>query len=228
MKRMIVFLFLFIHSVYGMAQDSIIVYPKFMGGIHAGPGLATNVGGFFAENQVSVQPKPAFSYMGGLFFHYQVLQKMTLCFELNYEVKEVAIFSRYFPNDGSLSQVPDASIPWSGRAIYRDDFLTLPVLVKFKINKKRKRTEWFVKGGLNTGFRVNSSVRHGYNSYLVNNNSDRSFLTFALASGFGVNVPMGKNGVFLVEARDHLNVGNILKYERTNLLALLLGYGYRF
>lgn len=220
MKKVTLVMLIGLWSFTAMAQDSVKTSPKFTIGVHGGAGPASFIG--LSRGLGVYQPKyiPRLGSMHGLFFQYQILPKMGLCFEVNYESKGMAYSYPYLMHSNHEHYGKPQ------REIYVQEFISLPALMKFKLNAKRKRTEWFVKSGMNMEFQIRSSVRSGMQQFNYPR-SERPNVSVSCVAGFGVNIPVRKNGIISIEARDMFTPKNAYRYKNNNLLVLLVGFGIK-
>lgn len=227
MKQLFATLLFLTVTFSAIAQDSTTTHHKFMAGFHGGVGPAFALGGkdsdFDYYNNGDIERSSITGFMAGIFFHYQIIPRMAICFEANFESKGYAVWG-LFGNQWYIRS--DAVIPWGGKVEYRYNFIVSPVLLKFKINKSKKRTEWFVKGGLSPELFVNRSVR--FDKQLVHHPKSESSINVGWTTGFGVNIPIKKRAVLSLEVRDNLRIGNVFKMDELNLLVFKAGFGYKF
>jgi hypothetical protein len=218
MKQVLIIIFLGMLTMNAHAQDSTAKQHRFMLGMHGGAGLASLVG----SDRHWGNAKDLTYMMGsihGITFQYRASQRVSFCFETNFERKGYAIEGPY---PGWWQPHIHHTIPWSEETKYIYDCISIPALVQFKINSRKKRTEWFVKTGLSPEYMVRSGVIYGNEKRF----EDIQHIDFSAVAGFGVNIPVKKHIVISIEGRDNLTLGDLLSFKRHNLLVLMVGLGY--
>jgi hypothetical protein len=206
------------------AQDSTAIQQKYMFGVHGGVGPASMVGSDMYWGSGAKDLTYMIGSINGIVFQYRVSKRLSFCFEANYERKGYAVIGlvpSMWDND-----YYDNTIPWSGETKYVYDFITLPALVQFKINRSKKRTEWFVKCGMNPELLIRSGLIYGKEEIRYDKEMD-PFRDLSAVAGFGVNIPLKKHVVISIEGRDMLTLGDILSIKKRNLAVLMVGLGYK-
>jgi hypothetical protein len=224
MKRSLIIIFLGMLLMNAVAQDSTAIQQKCMVGVHGGAGPASMVGSDMYWGSDAKDLTHMIGSINGIVFQYRVSKRISFCFEANYERKGYAVYGivpRIWNND-----YYDSTIPWSGKTKYIYDFITLPALVQFKINRSKRRTEWFIKGGLNPELLIRSGVIYGKEEIRYDKEMD-PFKDLSAVAGFGVNIPVKKHVVISIEGRDMLTLGDILSIKKRNLAVLMVGLGYK-
>lgn len=226
MKKVILYFFCAMCSMVTLAQDSVNSrHTRFIIGVHGGLGPASLIG---RENNLGDNIKGFQSRLGhmhGVYFQHQMLPKMALCFEVNYESKGMVMFVTYYYilYNPSLPYY-DQMIATPVREVHIKDYVSIPVLAKFKLNKSSQQTEWFVKGGINTAVMVKYSTRIEQSEYHYKMSPGN--IDFSYVYGFGVTIPVGKTGVISIEGRDNMSLGN-LQHKQGNILLLMAGFAVK-
>jgi hypothetical protein len=223
MKRSLVIILLGMLTLNADAQDSTAMQQKFMFGVHGGAGPAALIGSDRYWGNGANDLTYMIGSMSGMVFQYRVSQRVSLCFEANIERKGYAITSLTFPSMWEYD-MDGSTIPWSAETKYLYDCISIPALAQFKINKLKKRTEWFVKTGLSPEYMVRSGVIYGNKKKRY---EDIHHIDFSTVAGFGVNIPIKKHVVISVEGRDNLTIGDFLNFKKRNLAVLMVGLSYK-
>jgi hypothetical protein len=202
------------------AQDSTAMQQKFMFGVHGGAGPASMVGSDMYWGNGAKDLTYMIGSMSGMFFHYRSSQRVSFCFEANVERKGYAV-TNLFPS--MWEDDMEGAIPWGTETKYIYDCISIPALAQFKINRLKKKTEWFVKTGLSPEYMVRSGVIYGDKKRY----EDIHHMDLSAVAGFGVNIPVKKHLMISIEGRDILTLGDILSFKKHNLAVLMLGLGYK-
>lgn len=189
----------------------------------------------FRGYEVPVSPlyseSPAYAYLGGLNFEYQIKEKLSLKLELNYERKSQKAdnFIELTDTDGFTK-----SYNFSSKKNY--DYLVLPIMLKYNFSNKNS---FYLNGGPFIGFLLKSNLTNGLgkidglNNEPVETTNLNNKTDFGLSIGLGKTIEInGKNSIF-IEIRENLGLTNTSKNKvwgngevKTNSLNLIVGYSF--
>jgi hypothetical protein len=156
-------------------------------------------------------------FVAGIATQYNIKPWLALCFDLNYERKGRDIdFSNLTFSDGVDSRRGfdyDKHVSVSASL----DYITLPVMVKFKLGEKIK---CFTNIGIYAGYLARTGEYDSPANY--NNRFD-----IGLINSLGLEVPIKKRAQLSIEARNNLGFVPVFYGSKNESLALLIGFAYK-
>ncbi len=191
---------------------------KFSIGLHGGPAGSTWLGNKSLKKNYGIKYHLNFGFVAGASIQYNFKPRLGLYFEVNYERKGSAI------NIASL-----------GRYTYDNDYLTIPIILKFQNNKKNR---FFAGIGPYTGYLIKSS------SY-INKLSDKTEriegnvntlnrFDCGITLSLGWNIPIKTNFLFSIEFRNSTGILPLTKgatyaneHPFNESIAMLMGFAYK-
>jgi len=225
MKKLLLSILLLLISFLNYSQNSNIKF-----GIHAGLNYSTFYGyNIPAAFDPVYSESPAFAFLGGINIEYQIKEKLSLKFELNYERK-----SQKGDNNIEITDTNDYTKSYNFTSKKNNDYLVLPIMVKYNFGNKNS---FFVNGGPFIGYLLKSNFTNDLEDIEgINNDTDdttdlNSKTDFGLAIGLGKMIEInGKNSIS-IEIRENLGLTNTSKEKvwgngeaKTNSLNLIIGY----
>jgi opacity protein-like surface antigen len=225
MKKLLLSISLLLISFLNYSQNSNIKF-----GIHAGLNYSTFYGYDLPAGFDPVYSEsPAFAYLGGINFEYQIKEKLSLKLELNYERK-----SQKGNNNVEIRDVNNISKRYNFTSKKNNDYLVLPIMVKYNFGNKNS---FFVNGGPFIGYLLKSNLT----SYLedIDGRDNDTYVTtdinnktdFGLSIGVGKKIEINEKNTIYIEIRENLGLTNTSKNKvwgngeaKTNSFNLIIGY----
>ena len=178
---------------------------------------------------------PAFAFLGGINFEYQIKEKLSVKLELNYERKSQKSSSEFQMINESPDPLPVEADEF--RTKKNHDYLVLPIMIKYNFSDKNS---FFVNGGpfigyllksnLEEGLYLNGSVQESQTTKTTNSNNE---IDFGLSIGFGKTIEINDKNSIFIEIRENLGLTNTSKNliwgngeAKTNSLNLIIGYQF--
>lgn len=205
---------------------------KYKFGVQAGLNYS-NFRGY--EIPIEITPvyseSPAFAYLGGLYFEYQIKGRLSLKVDLNYERKSQK-GDNYIEVRQSFESFPQA-YNYTSKKNY--DYLVLPIMLKYNF---KENTSFYVNGGPFIGFLLKSNMTNdledieGFNNASSMSTSDlNKKIDLGLSFGLGKTIKFNEKNEIFIEIRENLGLINTNKYGvwgdgnvKTNSLNLIIGY----
>lgn len=225
MKKLLLSISLLLISFLNYSQNSNIKF-----GIHAGLNYSTFYGyDIPAAFDPVYSESPAFAYLGGINFEYQIKEKLSLKLELNYERK-----SQKGDNHIELTDVDGFTKSYNFTSKKNYDYLVLPIMVKYNFGNKNS---FFANGGPFIGYLLKSNLTNDLEDIEgINNDTDdttdfNSKTDFGLSIGLGKKIEINEKNTISIEIRENLGLTNTSKDKvwgngeaKTNSLNLIIGY----
>jgi hypothetical protein len=174
---------------------------------------------------------PAFAYLGGIHFEYELNEKLSLKTELNYERK-----SQKSANNINIRQNFDDPVQEYNFTTKRHyDYLIVPILLKYSFTNK---DSFYINGGPFIGFLLQSKYTNdlnvsGFGSSDVITTKNNKKTDFGLSFGLGKNFDLKNKKTFYIEIRENLGLNNTSKIDvwnggqvKTNAINLLFGLSF--
>ena len=214
-------------SLFTFSQNSKIKF-GFQTGLNYSNFRGYNIPASF--NQVYSE-NPAFAYLGGFNFEYQIKEKLSLKLELNYERK-----SQKGDNNIEIRQSfdePSQAYNFTTKRNY--DYLVLPILLKYSFTNKNS---FYLNGGPFIGYLLKSKFTNnlnvtGFNSSDLETTKDNKKTDFGLSFGLGKNFEVSNNKTINLEMRENLGLINTSKIDvwnggtvKTNSINLIVGFSF--
>jgi len=226
MRKLLLSISFLLISFLNYSQNSKIKF-----GVQAGLNYSTflgyevpkDFGHYYSES-------PAFAFLGGINFEYQIKEKLSLKLELNYERK-----SQNADNTIEISadfDTPPQVYNYTSKKNY--DYLVSPIMLKYSFTDKNC---FYVNGGIFMGYLLKSNATNDlekkdgldndpFDTTDLNNKTD-----FGLAFGFGKTIELNLRNSIFIELRENLGLINTSKNNvwgngevKTNSLNLIIGY----
>lgn len=172
---------------------------------------------------------PAFSFLGGLNFEYQMKEKLSLKLELNYERK-----SQKGDNNIEVTDTNDFSQNYNFTSKKNYDYLVLPIMLKYNFSDTNS---FYVNGGPFIGYLLKSNLTNdlekidGLNNDPVETTNLNNKTDFGLSIGLGKTIEINEKNSIFIEIRENLGLSNTSKNKvwgngevKTNSLNLIIGY----
>lgn len=234
MKKLLLSISFLLISMLNYSQNSKIKF-----GIQAGLNYSTfwgynlpsEIKSYYSEN-------PAFAFLGGINFEYQIKERLSLKLELNYERKsqktkteiEMIYDGSYDPDD-LLSDVDEY------KAKKNNDYLVLPIMLKYNFGNK---DSFFVNGGPFIGYLLKSNLEESLNqdgsvkeSQTTETTDSNNKTDFGLSIGLGKTITINEKNSIFIEIRENLGLANTSKNKifgseeaKSNSLNLIVGYQF--
>ena len=178
----------------------------------------------FRGNKAAEELDPAFDFLVGVSFEYQLKDKFSLLANLSYDRKTAAGTPSGF--------IPSPEDPATGNinAEANYQYITLPIVLKYKIGAKQS---FYTEGGLFVGYLLKSQTHEDYYNTTDDTTNLNEKLDAGLVLGFGKNFKFKNNQEIIVELRENLGLLNTSKVNvsggnsvKTNSLNLILGYSF--
>jgi hypothetical protein len=190
--------------------------------------IPAGLNSYYSEN-------PAFAFLGGINFEYQIKEKLSLKLELNYERKSQKSKTEIQMINTSPDPLPEFADEF--RTKKNHDYLVLPIMIKYNFSDKNS---FFVNGGpfigyllksnLEEGLYLNGSVQETQTTKTTNSNNE---IDFGLSIGFGKTIEINDKNSIFIEIRENLGLTNTSKNliwgngeAKTNSLNLIIGYQF--
>jgi hypothetical protein len=171
---------------------------------------------------------PAFAFLGGINFEYQIKEKLSLKLELNYERKSQKGENIIKIRDNGFTE----SYNFTSKKNY--DYLVLPIMIKYSFSDKNS---FYVNGGPFIGYLFKSFGTNdlenidGLNNGSVDTTNLNNKTDFGLSVGLGKIIDINEKNSIFIEIRENLGLTNTSKNKvwadgeaRTNSLNLIIGY----
>jgi hypothetical protein len=225
MKKLLLSISLLLISFLNYSQNSNIKF-----GIHAGLNYSTFYGyDVPAALSTVYNESPAFAYLGGINFEYQIKEKLSLKLELNYERKtqKADNYVEFIDVNGFTK-----SYKFTSKKNY--DYLVLPIMVKYNFGNKNS---FYANGGPFIGYLLKSNLTNdlgdieGLNNEPLETTNLNNKTDFGLAIGLGKMIEINEKSSISIEIRENLGLTNTSKDKvwgngeaKTNSLNLIIGY----
>ncbi len=228
MKKLLLSISLLLISYLNYSQNSNIKF-----GIHAGLNYSTFYGyDIPAAFDPVYSESPAFAFLGGINFEYQIKEKLSLKLELNYERKS----QKGDYNNIAIGDIDDLSQRYSFTSKKNNDYLVMPIMVKYNFGNKNS---FYANGGPFIGYLLKSNLTNDLGDIEgINNDTDdttdfNSKTDFGLAIGLGKMIEINEKNSISIEIRENLGLTNTSKEKvwgngeaKTNSLNLIIGYQF--
>ena len=225
MKKLLLSITLLIISTQNYSQNSKIKF-----GIQAGLNYSTFLGYDVPEEfSQFYSESPAFAFLGGLNFEYQIKEKLILKVELNYERK-----SQKADNYIELTDVNGFTKGYNFTLKKNYDYLVLPIMIKYSFSDKNS---FYVNGGPFIGYLLKSFGTNdlqnidGLNNGSVDTTNLNNKTDFGISVGLGKTIEINEKNSIFIEIRENLGLTNTSKNKvwgngeaKTNSLNLIIGY----
>ncbi|TWI03310.1 outer membrane protein with beta-barrel domain [Flavobacterium tiangeerense] len=225
MKKLLLSITFLLISTLNYSQNS-----KIKIGVQAGLNYS-NLRGY--DIPVQFEPfyseSPAFSFLGGLNFEYQMKEKLSLKLELNYERK-----SQKGDNNIEVTDTNDFSQNYNFTSKKNYDYLVLPIMLKYNFSNTNS---FYVNGGPFIGYLLKSNLTNdlekidGLNNDPVETTNLNNKTDFGLSIGLGKTIEINEKNSIFIEIRENLGLSNTSKNKvwgngevKTNSLNLIIGY----
>ncbi|MBF4470170.1 porin family protein [Flavobacterium sp. HJJ] len=231
MRKLFLSILFLLISLLNYSQNSKIKF-GIQGGLNysnfRGYDIPANISSYYSEN-------PAFAFLGGLNFEYQIKEKLSLKLEFNYERKSQK--SKTTLETINVNVNPD---PISGgfdelRSKRNHDYLVLPIMIKYNFSNKNS---FFVNGGPFIGYLLKSNLveslylnRSVKESQTTETTNSYNKTDFGLSIGFGKTIEINERNSIFIEIRENLGLAKSSKNKiwgdgeaKTNSLNLIIGY----
>lgn len=189
------------------------------------------------EIPVQIEPfyseSPAFAFLGGLNFEYQIKEKLSIKVELNYERKSQKA-DNYIE---ILNQSYDPAFyteSYNFKSKKNYHYLVLPIMLKYNFSNKNS---FYVNGGPFIGFLLKSNLTNdlgkidGLNNEPIETTNLNNRTDFGLSIGLGKTIEINEKNLIFIEIRENLGLTNTSKNKvwgngeaKTNSLNLIIGY----
>lgn len=174
---------------------------------------------------------PAFAYLGGINFEYQMKEKLSLKIELNYERK-----SQKAANNIYIRQnFDDPMIEYNFTSKRHYDYLIVPILLKYNFTNK---DSFYLNSGPFIGFLLQSKFTNdlnvsGFGSSDVVTTKNNKKTDFGWSFGLGRNFDLKNKKTINLEIRENLGLTNTSKIDvwnggtvKTNSINLIVGMSF--
>ncbi|KAB1153585.1 porin family protein [Flavobacterium luteum] len=225
MKKSLLSITFLLIATLNYSQNSKIKF-----GIQAGLNYS-NFRGY--EIPVQIKPlyseSPAFAFLGGLNFEYQIKEKLSLKLELNYERKSQKGDNKFF-----IPGIVDYTKGYNFTSNKNYDYLVLPIMLKYSFSNKNS---FYINGGPFIGYLLKSTftndlkLKDGLNNDSFETTNLNNKTDFGLSIGLGKTIEINEKNTFFIEIRENLGLTNTSKNTvwgngeaKTNSLNLIIGY----
>ena len=225
MKKLLLSITFLLIATLNYSQNSKIKF-----GIQAGLNYSNFIG---YDIPVQFEPvyseSPAFAFLGGLNFEYQIKEKLSLKLEINYERK-----SQKADNYIEITDIDGFTKGYNFTSKKNYDYLVLPIMLKYNFTYKNS---FYVNGGPFVGFLLKSNLTNdlqnidGLNNKPFETTKYNNKTDFGLSVGLGKNFELKENNSIFIEIRENLGLTNTSKNTvmgngtvKTNSLNLIIGY----
>ncbi len=229
MKKLLFSITILLISTINYSQNSKIKF-----GIQAGLNYS-NFRGY--DIPIQFEPvyseSPAFAFLGGLNFEYQIKEKLSLKLELNYERKSQKA-DNYIEIQNQLFDPVFSTESYNYTSKKNYDYLVLPIMLKYNFSDKNS---FYVNGGPYVGFLLKSNLTNdlknidGLNNDPVETTNQNNKIDFGLSIGLGKTIEINEKNSIFIEIRENLGLINTSKNKiwgngevKTNSLNLIIGY----
>lgn len=229
MRELLLSILFLLTSFLNYSQDSKIKY-----GIQAGLNYS-DLRGYDIPDGLDFfySDSPAFAFLGGINFEYQIKEKLSLKLELNYERKSQKLHTKY-KNINEAPVIDDEIDEFEVKAKRNYDYLVLPLMVKYNFGNKNS---FYVNGGPFIGYLLKSNLKDkvydngSMESQTAETTNNNNTTDFGLSIGLGKSIKINEKNSIFIEIRENLGLYNISKYKvwgngevKTNSLNLIVGY----
>jgi hypothetical protein len=226
MKKHFLNILLLLITTLNYAQNSKIKY-----GVQAGLNYSTLLG---YDIPTSYNPfyseKPAFAFLVGVNFEYQIKEKWSLKLNLNYERK-----SQKSDNNLGLTDVYGETIGNYDFTLRKNyDYLVLPIMAKYSFGNENS---FYVNGGPFIGYLLQSNVTNDlkeideFSNSSLKTTDGNNKIDLGLSIGLGKTIAINEKNSIFIEIRENLGLTNTSKNKvwgdgvaRTNSLSLIVGF----
>lgn len=230
MRKLLLSILLLLISFLSYSQNSKIKY-----GIQAGLNYS-NFRGYDIPAGISsiYSESPAFAFLGGVNFEYQIKEKLSLKLELSYERKSQKLKTELESINNSPDLLPEID---EYRAKRNNDYLVLPIMIKYSFGNKNS---FFLNGGPYIGYLLKSNVEESLyfdgslqDSQTTETSNSNNKTDLGLSVGLGKTIQISEKNSIFIEIRENLGLANTSKNKvwgdgelRTNSLNLIIGYQF--
>ena len=224
MRKLLLSISFLLISFLNYSQNSKIKF-----GVQAGLNYSTFLGYDVPKDLGPVYSEsPAFAFLAGINFEYQIKEKWSLKLELNYERK-----SQNADNYIEFTEVDGFTQGYDFTSKKNYDYLILPIMVKYSFSNKNS---FYVNGGPFIGYLLKSNLTNdleidGFNNDSVETTNLNNKTDFGLSLGLGKTIEINKKNAIFIEIRENLGLTNTSKNKvwgngeaKTNSLNLIIGY----
>ncbi|WP_139363518.1 porin family protein [Flavobacterium sp. LM5] len=227
MRKLFLSISFLLISFLNYSQNSKIKF-----GIQAGLNYSTLLG-YDVPKEFSplYSESPAFAFLGGINFEYQIKENLSLKFELNYERK-----SQKAENNIEIRDINGFIESYNFTSKKNYDYLVLPIMIKYSFSNNNS---FYVNGGPFIGFLLKSFGTNdlenidGLNNDSVDTTNLNNKTDFGLSVGLGKTIEINEKNSIFIEIRENLGLTNTSKNKvwgngeaRTNSLNLIIGYQF--
>lgn len=177
---------------------------------------------------------PAFAFLGGINFEYQIKEKLSLKLELNYERKSQKLKTEIEMINDSPDPLPEAD---EYKAKRNNDYLVLPIMIKYNFGNKNS---FFINGGPYIGYLLKSNLEESLylngslqDSQMTETTNSNNKTDLGLSIGLGKTIEINEKNSIFIEIRENLGLVNTSKNKvwgngevKTNSLNLIIGYQF--
>lgn len=229
MRKLLLSILFLLTSFLNYSQDSKIKY-----GIQAGLNYS-DFRGYDVPDGIRTfySDSPAFAFLGGINFEYQIKERLSLKLELNYEQK-----SQKMKTEIDIiieSETPIDEHVDEARSKRNHDYLVLPIMIKYNFGNQNSFYAnggpfigYLLKSNLEESIYQNGSMIESRTTKTTNNNKKTDF---GLSVGLGKTIKINEKNSIFIEIRENLGLVNTAKYKvwgdgqlKTNSLNLIVGY----
>jgi hypothetical protein len=229
MRKLLLSILFLLISFLNYSQNSKIKF-----GIQAGLNYS-NFRGYDIPAGISsvYSESPAFAFLGGINFEYQIKEKLSLKIELTYERKsqksktEIEMINE---NPDPLPELVDEF-----RTKRNHDYLVFPIMIKYNFGNKNS---FFINGGPFIGYLLKSNSEEVWylngsvkESQTIETTNSYNKTDFGLSIGLGKTIEINEKNSIVIEIRENLGLTNTSKNKvwgngeaKTNSLNLIIGY----
>lgn len=224
MRKLLLSILFLLTSFLNYSQDSKIKY-----GIQAGLNYS-DLRGYDIPDGLDFfySDSPAFAFLGGINFEYEIKEKLSLKLELNYERK-----SQKADNNIGMMYAGEPTVSYNFTSKKNYDYLVLPIMVKYCFSDENS---FYVNGGPFIGYLLKSNLTNdleidGGNNDSVETTNLNNKTDFGLSIGLGKTIEINERNSIFIEIRENLGLTNTSKNKvwgngevKTNSLNLIVGY----
>ena len=229
MRKLLLSILFLLISFLNYSQNSKIKF-----GIQAGLNYS-NFRGYDIPASINsyYSESPAFAFLGGINFEYQIKEKLSLKLELSYERKS----QKSKTEIEMINDNPDPLLEMADefRTKKNLDYLVLPIMIKYSFSNKNS---FFVNGGPFIGYLLKSNLEESLymNGSVIESQTTKTTngynkTDFGLSIGLGKTIELNEKNSIFIEIRENLGLTNTSKNKvwgngeaKTNSLNLIIGY----
>jgi hypothetical protein len=188
--------------------------------------IPSGLNSYYSEN-------PAFAFLGGINFEYQIKEKLSLKLELNYERKSQKSKTGIEIINNNPDPLPEMGNEF--RTKKNQDYLVLPIMIKYSFSNKNS---FFINGGPFIGYLLKSNSEEVWylngsvkESQTIETTNSYNKTDFGLSIGLGKTIEINEKNSIVIEIRENLGLTNTSKNKvwgngeaKTNSLNLIIGY----